>query len=264
MNIHKTDPYILVVDDESLICEMLRRILKAKGYRVSVANNGIEALLALAEHDFDLVFMDVQMPVMDGLTATKFIRKCEQGDHLSITEHKEIVQPLHSRRQGTRIPIVAITGNVSNPQVVLQAGMDEYIPKPFNLDMIYDTISRLAGKKAGNLSAERRRHTRYQTDEYGRALFKTTAGLVFSMSNDGMAINLLGYFGSLPNTWKTNFYCKATGAKIKDLPVKLVREGTKNISQAGIEAQTVWVSFDHPTDFQREQIKDHLSSIQSL
>ncbi len=138
--------HILVVDDEPLICGMLKSGLEACDYKVSVANNGLEALYFMTDHDFDMLLMDVRMPVMDGLTATQFIRKCEQGEHLALAEQQKLAQSLHSRRVGTRIPIVAVTGNIGDQKILLRAGADEYITKPFNLSTIYEVVGQFCGE----------------------------------------------------------------------------------------------------------------------
>lgn len=70
---------LLLVEDTAVNRELAQIVLEDEGYTVIAVNNGIEALEALAEQRFDLVFMDVQMPRMDGLTATAIIRQCEQG-----------------------------------------------------------------------------------------------------------------------------------------------------------------------------------------
>lgn len=113
---------ILLVEDnkvnQMVACAMLKRL----GYQVDgVANNGLEALQALKNNAYDLIFMDLQMPEMDGLTATKIIR----------TELKDQVR------------IVAVTANVmpEDRQACFEVGMNDYISKPINIAEIMRVIS---------------------------------------------------------------------------------------------------------------------------
>ena len=106
---------ILVVDDELSIRRLLRNTLERANYQVVEAVNGREAVEAAAEEDYDLVLMDVQMPEMDGLEATRLIRKHEFGT-------------------GRHTPIAALTAHAmaGDRERCLDAGMDEYVAKPFN------------------------------------------------------------------------------------------------------------------------------------
>jgi len=104
---------ILVVDDLQPIREFTRAVLAKAGYEVVVAANGAEALAAVRDTDFALVLMDIHMPVMNGLTATRRIR--------------ELKGPR------SNVAIVAISGNVPLHHVssLIAAGMDDHICKPF-------------------------------------------------------------------------------------------------------------------------------------
>jgi two-component system sensor histidine kinase/response regulator len=104
---------VLVVDDNPINLKVASRSLEKLGCMVRTAANGQEALDVLQEHDVDLVFMDIQMPVMDGLEATQAIREREAA-------------------KGRRTPIVAMTAHAmaGYREVCLQAGMDGYIAKP--------------------------------------------------------------------------------------------------------------------------------------
>jgi len=113
---------ILLVEDNLVNQKVATRLLEKLGHRVAVASHGAEALEQLEQGPRDLVLMDVQMPVMDGLEATRRIRERE-------------------RRGGGRQRIVAMTANamVGDRERCLQAGMDDYISKPistFELDRV--------------------------------------------------------------------------------------------------------------------------------
>jgi len=105
------------------------RLLGKRGYLVSVAGNGRDALAALEKEDFDLVLMDVQMPEMDGFEATAAIREKEQST-------------------GRHLPIIAMTAHAlkGDQERCLSAGMDAYISKPIRTNELFATIERLLGK----------------------------------------------------------------------------------------------------------------------
>ncbi|WP_294539874.1 ATP-binding protein [uncultured Rhodoblastus sp.] len=103
---------ILIVEDTPANQAVLGGLLRRLGHRVEIAENGLQALQMIEARDYDLVFMDVQMPVMDGLEATRRIRA------------------LNSPRAA--LPIVAMTASAfpSDIEACLNAGMDEYLSKP--------------------------------------------------------------------------------------------------------------------------------------
>ncbi len=105
---------LLVADDNDANRELIGAILRSAGHEVEVARDGAEALEAVRSGDYDLVLMDVRMPVMDGLTATRSIRAL-QGDVAGI-------------------PIIALTANVLADQVAFyrDQGMDDHVGKPIN------------------------------------------------------------------------------------------------------------------------------------
>ncbi|HEY6267969.1 MAG TPA: response regulator [Candidatus Acidoferrum sp.] len=104
---------ILLAEDNAVNQRLASRLLEKRGHSVVVAGNGREALEALEKHHFDLVFMDVQMPVMDGFEATAAIRKKEGAG-------------------GIRLPVVALTAHAmkGDREKCLAGGMDGYLSKP--------------------------------------------------------------------------------------------------------------------------------------
>jgi PAS domain S-box-containing protein len=114
---------ILLAEDNTVNQRVASRMIERIGHRVVVAGDGMQALTALGESRFDLVLMDMQMPVMDGLEATQAIR---------------------AREKGTRIPIVALTANAlsSDRAQCLAAGMDDYLSKPFDLAKLRNILDR--------------------------------------------------------------------------------------------------------------------------
>jgi len=95
-----------------------------------VAANGREALNALERDSFDLVLMDVQMPVMDGLEATRAIREKERGT-------------------GRHVPIIALTAHAMNSDeaACLQAGVDGYLTKPIHPSRLFQTIENMVAAR---------------------------------------------------------------------------------------------------------------------
>ncbi|SPP63782.1 PAS domain S-box protein [Nitrospira lenta] len=103
---------LLVVDDNLVNQKVAVKMLEKLGYRVDVASNGNEALAALTRHHYNLVFMDCQMPELDGFETTNMIRTHEQP--------------------GTRLPIIAMTANAmeGDREHCLASGMDDFVSKP--------------------------------------------------------------------------------------------------------------------------------------
>ncbi len=129
------DLKILVVDDDEQSQKMLGFILRHFGCEVATVSNGQEAVQLVKLRQFDLVFMDIQMPVMDGLEATCRIREWETpGDHL---------------------PIIGLTaGFDERAKSWLTLGMDSVLSKPFNTDRLREVIDACADKKEISLRVE--------------------------------------------------------------------------------------------------------------
>ena len=125
------DVRVLVAEDHPVNQRITTRFLEKLGIACEVVNNGEEALEALKKREFDLVLMDVQMPVMDGLEATLAIRKFEG-------------------LQGTHVPIVALTANVleEHRREAQQAGFDDYLPKPVKLEELRAKIQKWVRERA--------------------------------------------------------------------------------------------------------------------
>ncbi|MCI5144415.1 MAG: response regulator, partial [Candidatus Electrothrix sp. AR3] len=138
------DLRILVVDDNESNRFLARAMFQRDNHQIVEAGNGIEALRILLDHHFDVILMDVQMPVMDGLTVTRIIRACEQ-QHCRITDAelpKEFYEALHCRLMGGHLPVVALTAHAmkEDKQRCLEAGMDGYAIKPFKTKNIYEAF----------------------------------------------------------------------------------------------------------------------------
>jgi len=120
---------ILLVEDNLVNQTLAVRLLEKRGYIVSVAGNGRDALAALEKAEFDLILMDVQMPVLDGYEATAAIREME-------------------RNSGSHMPIIAMTAHAlkGDEERCLSAGMDAYVSKPIRTNEMFATIESALGK----------------------------------------------------------------------------------------------------------------------
>lgn len=120
---------VLLVEDEQINQAVTRRQLESWGVRVSIAANGQEALDLCKQNRYDAILMDIQMPVMDGITATQSIR-------------------LREIPQGIRTPIIAFTAAamVGDRERFLECGMDDYIAKPIEMNQLYGILHSYAPK----------------------------------------------------------------------------------------------------------------------
>ncbi|MEN8190420.1 MAG: ATP-binding protein [Thermodesulfobacteriota bacterium] len=136
---------LLLVEDNEPNRILARMVLEKGQHRIIEANDGLHALTLLLEHDFDAVLMDVQMPVMDGLTATRIIRSAECGRQLEDLD-EELAKKLAAHLHGGHIPIIAMTANAmsGDREECFTAGMDDYMAKPFDPEAILFIFGKLA------------------------------------------------------------------------------------------------------------------------
>ena len=140
---------ILLVEDNEFNRLLASTVLEIDRHRVIEAENGLKALEILGDQDVDLIFMDVQMTVMDGLTASAIIRACEKNCDLDTFDlPAALAEKLVRRFKNGHVPIVALTAHTmsGDQQRCLAAGMDEYMTKPFKPEVMAATISRLVLK----------------------------------------------------------------------------------------------------------------------
>jgi CheY-like chemotaxis protein/HPt (histidine-containing phosphotransfer) domain-containing protein/two-component sensor histidine kinase len=138
---------VLLAEDNAVNQEVARCMVESFGCRVDVASNGREALDALSKTRYDLVFMDCQMPELDGYAATRIFREQEA----------QKIKNQQGRAQAiSRTPIIAMTGHAmqGDREQCLAIGMDDYLSKPFNLDGLLTVLKRwLPSKSMTCLSA---------------------------------------------------------------------------------------------------------------
>ncbi|MFA9454528.1 MAG: response regulator, partial [Candidatus Aminicenantaceae bacterium] len=120
---------VLVADDNIVNRKVVHYMLEKKGHQVISVQDGKEALNALDSNIVDLILMDVQMPVMNGIEATQAIREKEQGGSV-------------------HTPIIALTAHAmkGDRERCLEAGMDDYLPKPINPDSLFATMHKMVSK----------------------------------------------------------------------------------------------------------------------
>jgi two-component system cell cycle response regulator DivK len=133
-----TDPYlkertvvrILVVEDDPDVCDVLLRILRRAGHTVRSASNGADAVILAQEQRPDIILMDLVLPMMDGLVATRRLKADARTAH---------------------IPVLALTGRglANDATLARGAGCDGFITKPFALEHLLAQVTAFAGRADG-------------------------------------------------------------------------------------------------------------------
>ncbi|MCS5489143.1 response regulator [Algoriphagus limi] len=116
---------ILVGEDSSIIINLTKNVLAFENYEMTAARNGKQVLEKLQNEDFDLILMDISMPVLDGIACTKMIREMKD-------------------EKKSNIPIIAISGNIHNMthEDFRKAGFDDFIQKPLDYDRVLATVKK--------------------------------------------------------------------------------------------------------------------------
>ncbi len=125
---------VLLAEDQPVNQKLVCAVMERLGHRLTIANNGVECVRAMRNGRYDLILMDIQMPEMDGMLATKVIRAADE--------------PWRS------IPIVALTAHAmeNHRLAYLAAGMDGFVAKPFKIDTLVAEMTRVlveARRKGG-------------------------------------------------------------------------------------------------------------------
>ncbi len=120
--------HILLVEDNQINQIIAQELLQCVGYTVNIANNGQEALDMIDKEPYDIILMDIQMPIMDGLTATRKIRQ---------------------KSQFATLPIVAMSAHAmtGDKEKSIENGLNDHITKPISPDILYETLRYWLGKK---------------------------------------------------------------------------------------------------------------------
>jgi CheY-like chemotaxis protein len=123
-------PAVLVAEDNQLIRRLIGKLLSKRGYQADFTVNGKEALAAVQRKSYDVILMDMHMPELDGMAATRLIRGLAGPARL--------------------VPIIALTGDAlaGQHEICLAAGMNDYLSKPFDAADFYHAIDRWSAKPA--------------------------------------------------------------------------------------------------------------------
>jgi two-component system cell cycle response regulator DivK len=116
---------VLIAEDSSVIQNLTKKILQFQNYEISAVKNGKDVLKALDKSLFDIILLDINMPVMDGMECARAVRA-------------------HTDPAKSKIPIIAITGNAKNysEEDFHKAGINEFLPKPLDFDKLVDTVKK--------------------------------------------------------------------------------------------------------------------------
>ncbi|GAA5218626.1 response regulator [Corallincola platygyrae] len=173
-----TGAYLLLVEDNELNQELAKELLEQASIKVDVANNGQEAVNMVNAQQYDGVLMDVQMPVMDGYTATREIRE----------NHPDL-------------PIVAMTANAmaGDKEKVLEAGMNDHIAKPIDIEQMFDTLSQWITPSGlvteiPLVSDDSEQEEDVSSLELSADIIDTEAGIAVCNGNQGLYLRLLKKF----------------------------------------------------------------------
>ncbi|QBF81588.1 response regulator [Shewanella maritima] len=155
---------ILLVEDYEINQEIATELLNLAGLEVTLANNGQEAVEIVQSQQFDLVLMDIQMPVMDGFQATREIRKLGKFDDL---------------------PIIAMTANAmsGDKERCLEAGMNDHLAKPINPQEVYRTLARYIAPTGKTLEIDEKVNQEAQEDSIEVDNFDTQTALMRMAGN---------------------------------------------------------------------------------
>ena len=162
----------LCVDDNPANLLLVQTLLDDMGAQVSIANSGYEAVEKAAEQPFDLIFMDVQMPGMDGRQATEAIRQQE------------------SQRSRSPVPIVALTAHAlaNEKRALLQSGLDDYLTKPISERQLAQVVLKWTGLALRNQSNE---HTGISTTHNNLSVLDADEGLRLAAGKADLAADML-------------------------------------------------------------------------
>jgi signal transduction histidine kinase/CheY-like chemotaxis protein len=204
---HIQGAHVLLVEDNEINQQVAREILEGAGLNVTLATNGKEAVNAVKEKTYDAVLMDVQMPVMDGYTATRKIREWQTEVSSQKSEVRKEGSALSP--QSSALPIIAMTAHAmaGDADKSIAAGMSDHVTKPIDTDQLFVTLQKwikpvaertVVQKSSGRDEPAQPDQTVALEEELPESLpgFDLTAGLSRLMGNKRLYRKLLLDFGA--------------------------------------------------------------------
>ncbi|MEO1954167.1 MAG: ATP-binding protein [Campylobacterales bacterium] len=173
---------ILLVEDNKINRELIDGLLEGSGIIIDIAQNGKEAIEKYNKNSYELIFMDIQMPIMDGYEATTIIRQKDK-----------------------KIPIVALSANVMKEEIdkIKTVGMDEFLYKPIEVKKLYKTLLKYITKK---VEKTEKKSKKVNIVDYHLKYLDTVSGLSYLVGNEKLYLKLL-----------EDFYTDCKDLKLEDL-----------------------------------------------
>ncbi len=197
---------VLLVEDSRINRDVGRMTLEKTGCQTMTAIHGRNALEIMAANRFDLIFMDIQMPHLDGLTATRVIRHLEQDMHAPVDLDHVLLEHLQRFIRGTYTPIIALTANAlpSDRRRCLESGMDDYLSKPLHPDTIVEVVDRFCQKKlAQPQKAKNRPSGKHPSSRLDLETVRTHLTELYSFDEDQINQLLASSRSQLQNTLRS-------------------------------------------------------------
>ncbi len=168
---------VLLAEDNPINQELAKSMLEIFGCRVDIVNNGLQAVEHYKSSTYDIIFMDCQMPDMDGFTATRAIRKLES-----------------KKMDCLPTPIVALTANAmsGDRERCLNAGMDNYLSKPFSKDELFDVLKKYISNSAqANKASAAHRIVKVNTPSIDQVIDRKALNAISGLQSGTSKENLL-------------------------------------------------------------------------
>ena len=174
---------ILLAEDNLINQTLAIKLLETRGHRVTLASNGLEAVEAFKNGDFDLILMDIQMPQMDGFEATRRIRELE-------AENKSTIN-----NQQSTIPIIAMTAHAmtGDREKCIDADMDDYVSKPIKPEALFSVIDKVA-RQSQSEKTQKRTQPSHGSETFSPTTFDLSGAMETVLGNKDLFREIAGMF----------------------------------------------------------------------